>query len=429
VVVRTAKNWDRIALLALLLGTAVRVWWTLIEHPPLDHVYSDMQGYVERAERVASRTDLNRGDAYNPPGTHLLLSLPMRLFGVDRPGLWVAAVLWATLSIAIPWLSWRLIRHWLGLKIAAIAAVLTAAWPLFISYGAFFLSETPSIAFLLAVLLVLDRARRGTATTMDLVVGGLLAGWTLVIRPHLALNVAVALVPLVLLWHTSRRQVLLVIAAVSIPVAGVVVLNSRLSDRLTLVSENAGLNFFIAHCRVRVVNASGDGYFSTFLSPVAAQLGRGRDYTFTDHPPFDQGFFLREGFRCVRRDGLAHLRLIAGSINDMGATTVPWPASNEPRQRRFVVPANFAYSILIVPTAIWAIIYVRRRWTDWQGVRRCLIHLACALPTPLLFAGEPRFRVPYDVFGLALLAAALVFLGRVASRSRSADDRDGLSPN
>ena len=34
-------------------------------------------------------------------------------------------------------------------------------------------------------------------------------------------------------------------------------------------------------------------------------------------------------------------------------------------------------------------------------------HLACVLATALLFFGDPRFRTPYDVFALALLAALI----------------------
>jgi hypothetical protein len=50
-----------------------------------------------------------------------------------------------------------------------------------------------------------------------------------------------------------------------------------------------------------------------------------------------------------------------------------------------------------------------------------LLHLATVLATAFFFFGDPRFRMPYDFFGLALLAAVLAdtFVRR---RARSAVD-------
>ena len=57
-------GWDRIALGAVALGALLRGWWVFVEHPPLDHVYSDMAGYVERALGLASGEPLERYDAF-----------------------------------------------------------------------------------------------------------------------------------------------------------------------------------------------------------------------------------------------------------------------------------------------------------------------------------------------------------------------------
>jgi hypothetical protein len=35
------------------------------------------------------------------------------------------------------------------------------------------------------------------------------------------------------------------------------------------------------------------------------------------------------------------------------------------------------------------------------------LHLATVLLTAVVFFGDPRFRMPYDFFGLALLAAVI----------------------
>jgi 4-amino-4-deoxy-L-arabinose transferase-like glycosyltransferase len=147
-----ANRWDRIALASVLAGVIVRIIWGLVIHPPLDYLYSDMGAYVERAQRLATGSGLQRSDAFFPPGTHVLLAAPMTLFGTERAGLWGGAVLWCALSAAIPFLAWRLARLLLTPAAAALTALLCAFWPLYITYGGYFTSETPSLAFLLASL-------------------------------------------------------------------------------------------------------------------------------------------------------------------------------------------------------------------------------------------------------------------------------------
>ncbi len=70
-------DWDRIALWAVIAGAVIRVAWVLALHPPVDHVYSDMGGYVDRAVKLASGRPLDRSDAFYPPGTHILLAIPL----------------------------------------------------------------------------------------------------------------------------------------------------------------------------------------------------------------------------------------------------------------------------------------------------------------------------------------------------------------
>lgn len=96
---------DRVALAAVIAGAAVRLVWGVVAHPPYELVFSDMQGYVERATRLADGGDLQRLDAFFPPGTHLLLAVPLELFGTGEAGLRAAAVEWWLLASAVPVLT------------------------------------------------------------------------------------------------------------------------------------------------------------------------------------------------------------------------------------------------------------------------------------------------------------------------------------
>src|SRR5829696_2639981 len=199
------NRWDRIALVSILTGVIVRIVWGLVIHPPVDFIYSDIAGYVDRARRLATGIDLQRSDAFWPPGTHVLLAAPMTFFETERAGLWAGAVLWCVLSAAIPYFAWRLARLLLSPAAAALTALFCALWPLYVTYGGYLTSETPSLAFLLASLWAGYRAVRlsGRQAGRLGLVSGVLGGIAVANRPQLILNLAVLTVPLL---FRLRRQ-------------------------------------------------------------------------------------------------------------------------------------------------------------------------------------------------------------------------------
>lgn len=407
-----ANRWDRVALAAVLVGAVVRAVWGLAIHPPVDFVYSDMGLYVARAQRLAAGGELSRFDAFFPPGTQWLLAAPMYLFGPGRAGLWAGAVLWCVLSGLIPLFAWRLARLLLTPAAAALTAAFCAFWPLYVTYGAFFTSETPSLAFMVAALWAgygASRTSGKTACGLGLL-AGVLGGAAIASRPQWILNLVVLAVPL--LARFRRRISLLAGIAVGtvVVLGGALLHNSVAAGKPTGLSENSGLNFWIGHCDVYSVTTADlrrDLYFQ-FKNPVWSQLERGGTYSFEGRMAWDQSFFYGMGLECIRRDGLGHARILVRSVLDMTATTVPWPQENgENGQRGVVQASNLAYSLLLPWILIEAVFLIRRRRAAGRlsGEALMLAHLACAVLVALVFFGDPRLRSSYDVFGLALLAA------------------------
>src|ERR687893_697575 len=410
------NRWDRVALVSILVGAVVRIIWGLVIHPPLDHIYSDMGGYVERAQRLATGAGLQRFDAFFPPGTHMLLAAPMTLFGTEGAGLWAGALLWWALSAAIPFFAWRLARLLLTPAAAALTALFCALWPLYITYGGYFTSETPSLAFLLASLWAGYLAGRlsGRKALWLGLAAGLLGGVAVANRPQLILNLGVLVVPL--LFRLRRQALALagILAGLALILAGTALHNSAAAGKPTGLSENAGLNFWIGHCDVHDVTTVDPVRNITFQfgNPVWTQLGRGGSYYFEGHLVWDQGFFYEMGLRCIERDGLGHVRVLARNVLNMSATTIPWPQVNEAGQRGVVRLSNLAYSLLLPLIVIDSLFVLVRRPASRRssGEAVMLLQLACALLVAIFFFGDPRVRSSYDVFGLALLAA------RVADR-------------
>jgi hypothetical protein len=140
------------------------------------------------------------------------------------------------------------------------------------------------------------------------------------------------------------------------------------------------------------------------------QLERGGTYNFKGHLAWDQPFFYGLGLRCIQRDGLGHVRILARNSLDMTATTIPWPQVDGAYGQRSVVQAsNLVYALLLPWILIESVFLIRRRHATGRpsGELIMLAHLACVVLVATLYFGDPRLRIPYDVFGLSLLAALI----------------------
>lgn len=410
---RSERDWDRIAVIAIVLGAGLRILWVLVVHSPVDHVYSDMLGYVRRAQRFASGAPLTPDDAFFPPGTHVLLSIPLRLFGLDA-GLWVAAVAWCSLSIATVYMSWRLARELLTPAAAALTAVLCAGWPLFITYGGYFTSETPALALLVAALwagVAATRREGGSATSLALL-SGLLGGTASAFRPQLLLNVVIMMVIVLLALRRRLAPIACFAAGLVAVLALVVVHNSVASNQVTGLATNGGINFWFGHCDARQVITVDAENRSTggVRHPVPSQAGRPGDFVARDHEVWDEDYFLGLGWECVGQDGPKHVFRLARNVLDMTATTTPWPQNvDEGWPRDVVQAANLLYSVLLPWIVIEAVVLRsrRRRKGESGGETFLLLHLACVVVVAVLVIGDPRVRAVYDVFGFALLSVLL----------------------
>jgi hypothetical protein len=397
------RDWDGFARLSVVLGALIRMLVVVVLYPPTDHIYSDQLGYVQRAMRVAELAPLDRYDAFYPPGTHLLLAVPFALAGVGDAGLLAGAVLWAILSSLTPYFMWRYARLVLSPPAAALTAAFCAVWPIHIAYAGHFLSETPALAFLVASLWLAERARRRSPRSAF--VAGICGGLAIANRPALLLNVVIAAWPHI---RRPRRDLGALAAGVVLILAGVVGYSSAAAGHLTL-SENGGLAFFFGHCDVKRVDAGPPEAYYSFQTPVSFQLGRGHNVSYPDRYVGDQTFFYSRGLACIASDGLLHAGVLLRNISDMGLTTIPWPAVNDPIVREVVGVANVGYVAVLPFIVFGAVRLIRRRWPFGGGRAELsmLLQLSTVLVTALVFLGEPRYRALTDVFGLALAASLI----------------------
>jgi len=409
------RDWNTIALAAVGVGATLRAIWILVLHHPFapQYIYSDMDGYVSRAKAL-SLGQFTHYAAFYPPGTHALIAFPLELFGRGRAGFWGAAVLWWLLSSLTPFFAWRLARVLLTPTAAALTAVFVSVWPLYILYTGYFTSETPAIAFIDAALWLGYRARfgAGRAAIGSAAAAGLFGMAALACRPQLSFNMLILGVPLL-----RRREQLAKAAALALSAAvvfgAVVVNNSKATGKFTpQLNQDTALAFFIGHCNASFVSTADYRrlLFFGFGPPPAIQQGTGRVYRFTGRDIWDESFFFRRGLKCIRHDGIGHTTLIARHLADMTATSTPWPLIDDKGVRSLAQATNFLYTLSLPVILVAGFLLAREKRRAGQrptGEGILLAHFSCVLIVALFAFGDPRFRLPYDLFALALLGAVL----------------------
>lgn len=402
-------DWERLARISIVTGAAIRAWWVFVSHSPLDNIYSDAKSYVDTATHLAALLPPERFDAFYPPGTRVLLALPLALLGPGTDGLSGAAVIWFALSALTPYFMWRFLRLIVDRRAAAIGAALCALWPLHIAYAGYFTSETPGLALLVLSLWLAESAAR-RLSERDGLIAGLAGGLAAAIRPAFALNVILAAVPLARRWRRGLAPIAGLAGGALLVLALVVAHEAWVAGQIVGVSENSGLTFYLGHCDVRRVTTGTAGTLTyTFQTPIATQLNRGTDATYPDHQIWDQDFFYAQGLQCIANDGLGHLRVILRNVYDMGLSTIPWPPANEDGLKQVTASTNVAY-VLLLPFIVWgAIRMIRRHWPigGGRGELMLLGQLALSVVTAVVYFGDPRFRVPFDVFGLGLAGSVI----------------------
>lgn len=427
--------------MTLISGALHRAWFIFRANPPKNFIWSDMYGYVERAARLADpKVRLNPFDAFYPPGTHALMA-PFFVFTKDRPsaynalqGFWfvMAAVTIALVGL----LAKRLFKHPLAPFIAA--TFVWTHWALAALTG-FFSSETPFTFFMCLTLLVglwgrdmAPERRWGRFGVFAL--AGLLAGVTASIRPQFVIQASFIGLPLIgfrLLWQRVRgrfrketvrsqepwfhwREAMALFVMFLLPCVATAALNSYAMGKPSGLSNNGGLVFYQGHCEVVHVHMDGMGFAAPVrIQRVLLEGGDANHKVVHKRRGWDNEYFFDLGMRCIKQDGLKHLRRIYTNVADLFAPTEPWPP-NQTKFRGVSTASNtvFSWALLgIIPAATWL---ARRRWAE----RWLLLQASCILPVGIFFVGDPRYRIPYDVFGFLMVTGILLAIFKMRGDER-----------
>lgn len=427
----------------MLLALGLRLWWNLGLHPPEDHVYSDMGGYVRRAERLVEDPWARRPDeTFYPVGTHYFIALFLGLFGTLRAagvGLALVSTLGAPLAYFLvgrlhggPDWSSRAHgpgldaadeevdealeeRHAMATTMARVAGSFIAIYVPLIGYTGFFLSEILFAVVLTASALLLlrlvDHGRRRDAWAL-----GVVYALGLLVRPQIAVAAG-----LVFVWLLLRRRdfprvgvahLARVVAPMALVICYVLMLSAHHAGRSTPLAQNGGLNRAFGRCHAYEIRS----YHSMFGPPAFGALHRQQQRdpnSLLPLAPAIDGKLQTLGYvwdepelnalaeRCVEASGLSRqayyavshvilLWLFNGGWPDMG----PFPVKG------FMQGWTHAHlAVFVLPMLVAMVLGASRR-----RARLGLVSLYAwsMVLTVMLVMGSVRFRVPYDILSIAL---------------------------
>ena len=84
---------------------------------------------------------------------------------------------------------------------------------------------------------------------------------------------------------------------------------------------------------------------------------------------------------------------------------------------------------MFAAAVVLGLLYVVRRWrrgAGWDGVGVLLLQLLTVVPVVMVFSSEPRYRILYDSFAAAILAA-LYFAARDAMEGEGPGEARALN--
>lgn len=430
------------------LALLTRVIWVVWVHPPGDYVFSDMRKYLDRAHDLAEHgyEPADRTWAWQAWGTHALLAIPLRLFGLDA--LVAAALWWAVLgAAAVPLgylLAVRIAKH---PRVPPVMGVLLLLWHPNLSNTGYFLSETPFLCFALGSTLTLVVALQSGRFAWT---AGILSAISFAVRPQSALFYLLVL----LTWLIDRRRLPWVRArtllAIALPLVAMLAFSAWRFHYHTGywagVAENANMNLTAGRCHNVVTQA--------FKSEAQLRRSESRDNTddgrrvslpnfriawklparhpLAVRPALGDETIRFVGYigdpeihreirrRCYAATGVwQQLRMSVVNVALSWFMDRQWPEMEKGRQR-FLWPLD-VYSVLF-QIFVWApsmlgmglaLVWLRRRpdltLVAWQIVSSIVV--------AAIFFGTIRLRTPYDPYAFLLAAEGYLWLwARVQAR-------------
>ena len=407
-----------------LLGGLFRLIYIFVIRPPTHSVYSDMQGYYERALRFAAGTPENIGDSLYPPGASMLLGM---LYSLDR-SLALALIAQWLMSLATMGLVWLIARRIYGRSAAVIALVIATLHFPFTHYASLFLSEPGFTVFVLAsiwlLLVALQDQRPHRALSAALLAGVSVGLATAFKNTMLGPFAITGLICTVQALRDRERRFIAVAVAVTLGFAAVMV---PLAERCTRLNEgraclsanNLGMNVLMGHYgEVRDFRwIDQPRNISFYFTAVESSL-RGYGGTVTlDYGAYESSRNVALAATWTAAHPVESLQLSLHNVWSLFAAPTFWPLAQFSFGDLGVMSQRLFWIVTLLP----ALVQLARRAGAMRRFRRdglpewlLLAPVLGLIVSVFISIAEVRFRVPFDGLLIVLASASWLALGRRA---------------
>lgn len=457
--------WEHRWLLVLVTAAlVVRLDWNLRVHPIGDYVYSDMRGYMRRADALFDAWWVpGEYDAFYPYGTHVFIYAVQAVFGTGPEDYRTLGIAYAIVGALVVGFGYQLARRVTRFRLVPplVGLVLVAYYPL-VSLGGYALSEVPfSLCLVSSTFFLVRMAQDGKKR--DAWAAGTLAALGMVVRPQILASIGL----LGIFWLLARRRMpklrLALMAHALLPMLLVMGFSAWRfhyhTGRYGLVSENGKFNQVFGRCHNTKIFANPDSpkrRRTSFGPPPLIQLAKREQKLPDAWPGLDPAREIEITYTgyigdskilgdiiddCVARTGLVkQLEYSLVNVLLLWRYNVMWPDSGKPEWRGYASKWGVFHSTFLAGPALLGALVVllaffvdlaRRLWC-WLGPRRgdaswlgrwldtlgshlearavgqafVALHLVGLVIVAAMIFGDTRLRTPYDPFILLMAVEA-----------------------
>jgi 4-amino-4-deoxy-L-arabinose transferase-like glycosyltransferase len=417
----------------------VRILYTLRIQRPEAFIYSDMGAYVGRAQRIAAGLPLMATDFQQAIGYPMLLAF----LGPNGHSLARVVNVQLIVSCLVPIAVGLLGAAAYGRRTGLLAVVFASLYFPFIEYGALFLTEVHFIlclALAFAGFFAARRAHRRGATIAFAAGGGFALSLAITLKttamPAAFLFFVVDGVALALArrdgeasasWRARLKPWVLRCAVVALAAAPVLAVLSRActraNNRFCVTGKEMGSDFLLGHYGLvaDIEWRAENGEMFRFGSPGALL----RHYDTHAKVPFsiaDGPANQAEAWRWIGAHPGEAIVLSVDHVYDTFFGSAMWPTINSGSWPYAHLSQYVFIVFLLIPTLFACARVLRRGARAAVTSRTALVvaPIAALAITVMIATGEVRYRIPFDVFFIAIACAYVV--GDV-------ERDDGVSPS
>jgi hypothetical protein len=371
---------------------------------PIDHVYSDMGGYVNRAWQISIGQSLRPSYFFYPPGTSYFFAIFLSTLGFEL-GLsaikLMQIVLLALSTGLIGLISWRCYRTtWLSNLLMGF----TVMYLPFSAQASFFMAEALFCFLLLFAIYLVARP----SNEVPFFLLGLLLGILTLIKGQ-ALALLFSLLLIFTLQKIGRKSLGVLVFGIALPLASHWSITTNVSgDRSFYIGANDSFNTYLGQSRHKALGALDKNNNSYY---VFHNNNAGLGYRFKTAKVLFRSIDDRRAFRsdviALWRDApLQQLLISLQNVVELFSINPRWPQRNNQFLSQIDLTSQWLFLFLITIPALYVLLSRRKIKMAYLGLFGLpLLFLAglCGLTM-----GQPRYLVPFQY--LIILLAGPFYL-------------------